>query len=85
MDDVLPPYEPSRNYGMFGYQGFCCDTALRRDDPEWAEACWHKGWLDCETRMLIGTVMQHCEKEAPKVAERLHKLGPCINPAARVN
>lgn len=70
-----PPYEPDRNYGMFGYAGYVCELAIRRNDPDLAEECWRRGWMDGDTRMLIGTVIEECERRAPAVAERLRKLG----------
>jgi hypothetical protein len=76
---ILKPFSPSAVWGMFGYAGNCCDTAIKRDDPDQAEECWRRGYMDYDTRMLVGTVGQECERRAPKVAERLKKLGPCKN------
>lgn len=74
---TLPFYSPSAVWGMFGYAGNCCDRAIKRDDPAQAEECWQRGYMDYDTRMLVGTVGDECERRAPMVAERLKKLGPC--------
>jgi hypothetical protein len=77
MTTVLKHFSPSAVWGMFGYAGNCCDAAIRHDDPEQAEECWKRGYMDYDTRMLVGTVGAECERRAPEVAERLKKLGPC--------
>ena len=77
MSAVFKPYDPTINFGMFGYPGYCCDIAMRNDSAEQAEECWRRGWMDYDTRMLIGTVGQEAERRAPNVAKRLRKLGPC--------
>lgn len=74
---ILNSYDPKVNYGFFGYPGACCHGALQRDDPEQAEECWRRGWMDINTRMLIGNVREECARRSPKVGERLARLGPC--------
>lgn len=74
----LPYFNPDRPQGMFGYSGFCCDMAIKRDDPKQAEECWRRGYMDYGTRMLVGTVGAECERRAPKVAKRLRELGQCV-------
>jgi hypothetical protein len=74
---TLPFYNPAEPWGMFGYAGNCCDRAIKRDDPAQAEECWQRGYMDYDTKMLVGTVGEECERRAPKVAAKLRKLGPC--------
>lgn len=73
---LFAPFNASAVYGMFGYSGFCCDSAINTDNPDMAEERWRRGWMDGDTQTLLGTVMQKCEAKAPKVAERLRALGP---------
>lgn len=73
------PYDPRVNWDMFGYAGYCCQAAIRSNNPDAAEECWRRGWMDLNSRMLIGTVLSECERRAPEVAKRLRKLGPCKN------
>lgn len=68
---LFKPFKYGAFYGMFGYAGHCCDGTIKRDDPKQAEECWRRGYMDYDTRMLIGTVGDHCERRAPKVAEKL--------------
>jgi hypothetical protein len=75
-ESLFKPFNPAEFYGMFGYAGQCCDIAIRRDDPAQAEECWRRGWMDAETRTLIGTVIDDCDRRAPKVAAKLRELGP---------
>jgi hypothetical protein len=75
--NVLPHYNPKQNYDMFGYPGFCCHTAIKRDDAAQAEECWRRGWLDLTCSMLIGTLLDHCDRHAPNVGKKLRELGPC--------
>jgi hypothetical protein len=74
---TLPYFNPSQVWGMFGYAGACCDRAIRGDNVAQARECWERGYMDYDTRMLIGTVGEQCEKRAPAVAKLLKKLGPC--------
>lgn len=67
-------FDPSVNYGMFGYAGHCCDTAINRDDPEQVQECFERGWIDTKTRTILGTVMDKCDRVAPKCAQRLREL-----------
>lgn len=76
-NSLFKPFNPTTPYGMFGYVGFCCDLAIKRDDPDMARECWERGWMDGPTRMLIGTVQQECDRKAPKVAQVLRDLGEC--------
>lgn len=80
---IFKHFSPSAVYGMWGYSGTCCDGAIKRDDPEQAEECWRRGYMDYDTRTLTGTVGQRCERDAPKVAERLKQLGPTKVPPMR--
>lgn len=77
MKSLFSPYAPSQHYGMFGYAGFCCDAAISNNNPEMAEECWRRGWMDVTTQTFIGTVIEKCDRSAPMVAERLRALGPC--------
>lgn len=77
MESLFAPYKPSTNYGLFGYSGHCCDTAISKNSPEMAEECWRRGWMDLDTQTFMGTVLEKCDRVAPLVAERLRSLGPC--------
>lgn len=73
---LFAPYSSKTFYGMFGYVGHCCDSAINNDSPEMAEECWRRGWMDGDTQTLLGTVLQKCDAKAPKVAAKLRELGP---------
>ena len=75
-ESLFAPFDPRRSYGMFGYAGICCDSAIFNDNPEMAEECWRRGWMDVETRTFFGLVIDKCDKVAPKVAAKLRELGP---------
>lgn len=75
-------YSPTTNYGIFGYAGQCCDTAINLDNPAMAEECWQRGWMDVETQTFMGTVLDKCDKVAPKVAAKLRELGPILETQA---
>jgi hypothetical protein len=74
---LIPAYDPKTSYGFFGYPGMFCHLAVKSDDAEMAEECWTRGWMDINCRMLVGTLAEECERRAPKVGERLRRLGPC--------
>ena len=76
---LFAPFNVKAVYGMFGYVGHCCDSAINNNSPEMAEECWRRGWMDGDTQTMFGTVLQKCDSKAPKVAEKLRALGPCIN------
>lgn len=63
---TLPAYKPEEKYGMWGYSGFCCDLAIRRDDPALMNECINRGFIDADTRMVFGSVMDHCQRHAPR-------------------
>lgn len=74
---LFRPYSSSTHYGMFGYAGQCCDQAIFGNSPEMAEECWRRGWMDVNTQTFMGTVIEKCDRIAPKVAAKLRELGPC--------
>lgn len=60
-------HRPS-GWGMWGYSGYCCDLAIRRDDPVLLGECIDRGFADVDTRMLAGTMLEWCDKHAPRCA-----------------
>lgn len=84
MKSLFKPFSATSAYGMFGYAGHCCDLSISSDNPDMAEECWRKGWMDVETQTFMGMVIDKCDKVAPKVAERLRALGPCVTEAEAV-
>jgi hypothetical protein len=63
---TLPAFKADEKYGMWGYSGFCCDLAIRRDDPALMNECINRGYIDVDTRMVFGSVMDHCQRHAPR-------------------
>lgn len=81
MKSLFAPPSPSQHYGMFGYAGQCCDTAIFNNNPDMAEECWRRGWMDLNTETFMGMAIDKADRIAPLVAERLRKLGPCLSEA----
>jgi hypothetical protein len=71
----FPPRDPNR-FLMFGYEGYCVDLALRRDDADMIERCFRNDWIDHTTKMFEGQrIRAWAERVAPKCGERLGSLG----------
>lgn len=59
-------------WGWFGYEGSMCDRAIALDRPDMIRECVQRGWINPKSEMLDGkTILQQCEKVAPKCAEFL--------------
>ena len=78
---LFPPKDPTKGYGWFGYEGAMCDRAIRADNPDMLAEAVARGWINADSEMLDGkTILQYCERVAPKCAERLRGLMP-LRPA----
>lgn len=47
----------TRTYGYFGYEGACCDHAIRSDNIEMVKEIIERGWITKETETLDGLRM----------------------------
>lgn len=78
---LFPPKDPNKSYGWFGYEGAMCDRAIRADNPEMLTEAVKHGWINANSEMLDGkSILQHCERVAPRCAEALRKLLPLKPP-----
>lgn len=68
---LLPTPDPKKNFGIFGYAGLCCDLAIKSDNAPMLSECIDRGFVDIDTRMVNGTVLEYCEKKAPRCAALL--------------
>lgn len=82
MESLFPPKESRPHWGWFGYEGTMCDSAIRADNPAMIEECVRRGWINANSEMMDGkTILQECEKKAPKCAAKLREIGPLAAPA----
>ena len=76
MESLFPP-DNGKSYGFFGYQGWCCDGAIRSDDVAKLQETIGRGWMVPSTRTLFNDSMvayaRRCN--APRCAEYLLSLG----------
>lgn len=72
---------PKSGWGLFGYEGSMCDIAIKADRPDMMAEAVRRGWINAKSEMLDGkTILQECEKRAPKCAAKLRELSPLANP-----
>jgi len=77
MDSLFPPKESRTHWGLFGYEGSMCDSAIKGDNPAMMEECVRRGWINAKSEMLDGkTILQECDAKAPKCAAKLREIGP---------
>lgn len=70
---LLPEHTENTSWGMWGYSGACVDRSIRQDNPEMLSECIDRGYVDIDTRMVNGTVLEWCDLRAPKCAAVLRE------------
>lgn len=76
IESLFPPKVENKSYGWFGYEGAMCDRAIGADNADMVEEAVRRGWLNPKSEMLDGkTILQECDKRAPRCAARLRQLG----------
>jgi hypothetical protein len=76
-ESLFPPKEQSKSWGWWGYEGYCCDAAIRSDNVAMVKEAVERGWMVPETETLDGLKMVKYARKygAKKVAVALVKLG----------
>ena len=54
---ALPERIENREYGMFGYTGWCCDNSIRNDRVENVAECISRGYMAKDTQTFDGYKM----------------------------
>ena len=74
---ALPEFNPTGHYGYFGYQGACCDSAIRANRVDMLEECIERGYINKESKTLDGLGMVKYARKfgSEEIANRLIELG----------
>jgi hypothetical protein len=66
-----------KNWGMFGYKGYCLDLAIEMDDPDAMREAHKRGWIEKDSETTFSTPLRrHCENRGKtRAADVLKELG----------
>lgn len=72
-----PPHKADQNYGFFGYKGAMIEAAIKRDDVEAIRKAHEYGWIDSQTKTLMGHTLRKVarDKNASMVNAELARIG----------
>lgn len=70
-------FSANKNWGMFGFKGYCIDLAIEMDDDEAIKEAIRRDWIDKDTDTTFSTpILRHCiNKGKARISTLLKELG----------